>query len=835
MHYRFKTTTSVILVLIALIISQIPQLEAQEPRVYAFVSTDSPIYTPGSELIAEVFIYPQVNFGFTATIRFTTNIQGLSIPDITIEIPPISKTRFLKINSSPVRLPSNLGDGTYFLNMEIWVDNRIIARDTVEFWIRGGPPSGIMPMILFVWHNHQGPNYYYGLNFFAHWHISHFYSDGLGIYYKLSDDYDDIEWNDMGTYYLHYYLLKKYERVKVNLHYSPSLIYQLYVASKLGFTLRTPEGERINVSPDSPLAKVIMDFFNGLKELADQGRVYLMTSCFAHTILGYYIDRYDVSNLIKYDIELGMEWTEKLLVKTNAIWTPEMAWSDKLIPIYLDLGLSITVLDGTHHFPGASGDKDTIWEPYVIKGPLDRELIVFFRDQVVSDRDIGFTNTDWHDPRNADRDARTLYYNIYNIHSFKNYDRRPIHVIAADGENWMLFAPSVANGALFLDRIYQYIDKLTLLGIMETGTFADALKVSPPRRVLNSIPSTSWLGGWGKWTAEISDQIKAWELMDEAMGKYKSLEFYYETTDYSKYKTLLRTTPDFNETVIALIHAMDSDYWWTEFFSMSYIINWLSVFHSYANKLVKVDVSVAFSRGVLVKGIDNEVKITIKNINPYTLRSTKILINIEKLNQTILTVNLREGEYVTTSLTVKPGMNIDNVSITVMLTNPASKVYDRETYFTVYNKIFKAYNPVDFNVTLVIMTLEDVIVFDKYHKPGTFIFLIRISASEPPEYDVPIRYVIKIGRESYVGDTVVTSGNRYALIEHSVELKDYGKYEYSVFIEPLVDLIPDNNNITGFIEVTKYEQGIRIQALTPVAVIIVVIVIAAILLIKRRI
>ncbi|MEM1877420.1 MAG: hypothetical protein QW669_00950, partial [Desulfurococcaceae archaeon] len=128
MHYRFKTTTSVILVLIALIISQIPQLEAQEPRVYAFVSTDSPIYTPGSELIAEVFIYPQVNFGFTATIRFTTNIQGLSIPDITIEIPPISKTRFLKINSSPVRLPSNLGDGTYFLNMEIWVDNRIIAR-----------------------------------------------------------------------------------------------------------------------------------------------------------------------------------------------------------------------------------------------------------------------------------------------------------------------------------------------------------------------------------------------------------------------------------------------------------------------------------------------------------------------------------------------------------------------------------------------------------------------------------------------------------------------------------------------------------------------------------
>lgn len=829
-----KTVVSIAFVLIALTISLIPQLYAQEIRVYAFVSTDSPIYTPGSQLIAEVFIYPQVDHSFNATIRFSTNIYGVSIPEITIEIPPVSKTRFLKISSTPVTLPNGLPDGTYFLNMEIWVNGINIAKDTVDFWIRGGPPSGWEPMILFVWHNHQAPNYYYGLSFFSYWHIRHFFSDGLSLYFKLSDDISGIEWNDMGTYYLHYYLLKKYERVKANHHYSPSLIYQLYVASQHGFSLRTPEGERIDVEPGSPLANVIHDFFNGLKELAEQDKVYLMTSCFAHTIMGYYMDRYNVSNLLRYDIELGMEWTERLLGETNAIWTPEMAWSDTLIPIYLDQGLTITVLDGTHHFPGATGNKSTIWEPYKLMDPQGRELVVFFRDQVVSDRDIGFTNTDWGDPRNADRDARNLYYTIYNIHSFKDYDRRPIHVIAADGENWMLFAPSTANGGLFLDRIYRYIDKLAELGIMESGTFNDALEVSPPRRVLTSIPSTSWLGGWGKWTGERSEQPEAWSLMDEAMGKYKSLEYYFETTDYSQYTELLETLPEFNETTVALIHAMDSDYWWTEFFSMGYIVNWLNVFHSRADSLVKIDVKVEFSRGVLIRGVTNEVKITIKNLNQYTLRNTKIQISIEKLNRTTLNVNLRQGEYTTARLTVNPGLNIENVSITVKLSNPASRVFGSESYFTVFSQLYDLYAPVDVNVSLVVLTLDDVLVFEKYHKPGTFIFIVWLYASEPPQYDIPINYVIKIGRESYVGNTIIPRGSKYVTIQYKVELSDYGRYDYNVTADPLVDLDPNNNYVKGSIEITRLERKASTDLLIPIVLIPVIIIAIIVLLLRRR-
>ena len=147
-----------------------------------------------------------------------------------------------------------------------------IVEDTVDFWIRHGPPSGVKPMVLFVWHNHQAPNYYPDGTYFSRWHIEHFFHDRLTPYYSLDMVYNKSIYPDMGTYYLHYYLLTKYPHVKVNLHFSPSLLYQLYWIATNGFKIYDPEiGRYRSVSPNSSLAQVIWDFFKGLKKLHEEG------------------------------------------------------------------------------------------------------------------------------------------------------------------------------------------------------------------------------------------------------------------------------------------------------------------------------------------------------------------------------------------------------------------------------------------------------------------------------------------------------------------------------------------------------------------------------------
>ncbi len=802
MKYLWIITLFIITVSIA---SSIP-VYTQTYRLKAFVSTDAPIYLPGQNLTVEVFIYPLVSMEKTATIKlyFTDLPNAPTIPEIHLTIPSINDKKFLQVSSQPVAMP-DVNDGTYHLKMEIWVEGSKIVEDTVDFWIRHGPPSGVEPIILFVWHNHQAPNYYPDGEFFSRWHIDHFFNDHLQPYFSLDQVYNESIYSDMGTYYLHYYLLTKYPHVKANLHFSPSLIYQLYLNATHGFYIfdvKTSTFRKVN--PGSPLANVIWDFFKGLKKLQEEGRVYVMTSVFAHTIMGYYIDRYDVDKLLRYDMELGINWTRKTITDTDAFWTPEMAWSDKLIPLYIGDGIKYTVLDGTHHFPGSSGDKGTIFEPYIVKDSEGRELIVFFRDQVVSDRDIGFTNQDWDDPRNADRDARQLYYNIYNIHSFKNYQYPPIEVIAADGENWMLFAPSTANGALFLDRLYRYMDKLTVEGVMRSGTFKDAVQAHPPQRVLNSIPSTSWLGGWGKWTTERGEEHRtAWSKMDEAMAKYKAYLYYRGINTYDSFIETVNSVQYFNNSVIDLIHAMDSDFWWAEFFSMTYIDRWLEAFNNEMKYLFNIKVVTRTEPENLVAGKLNKLYITLYNNNNYVLRNIVIKAVIKNVNSTQKRFNIEPGSSKEIVLLFKPSKG-GKYRLSIRIYNP-NTVINGEIYY-LYSKEYwlNIYNPVDLMVKVVVHGPGGVLAGIKPAPPGEYTFTVGIATSDnkPVEYEVPVKIILTIKGENITKETSIPVGE-----DSVVEIIRYelpvGQYRYTVTVESPYDIELDNNVFYGQVIVTS--------------------------------
>ncbi len=805
---------TIILALTLSLATTISNLAAQGSyNVYAFVTTDAPIYIPGNQITVQAYVFPSAHESVPATIKFyfTDLPNPPQMSEKTVTIPSVDDQAMYIVESDPATLPE-VSDGFYHVKMEVWIGGQLAAQDTVEFKVVHGPPTPDEPMILFVWHNHQAPNYLPDGRFLSYWHIGHFFNDGLGAYYKMID----YGYPDMGTYYLHYYLLKKYPNVKANEHYSPSLLYQLYLAQAKGFRLYDPTiGRPRTFGPDSTLAQAIRDFFEGLGQLHKENKAYVMTSVFAHTIQGYIIERYKVSYMLRYDLELGKEWTARLVTDTDAMWTPEMAWSDLLREIYADEGIKYTVLDGTHHFPSAKGDKGTIYEPYIIKDLRGRKIIVLFRDQEISDGYIGFTNNDWGNPRQADRDARALYYKIYDKLAFTNY-YRPIVTIAADGENWILFAPSAANGALFLDRIYAYMDKLTTQGIMMSGTFKDAVQYHPPSRVLDTITWTSWLGGWYKWTTQGGEQhAEAWSLLDHAMGKYLALKYYLGIDSYDRFMNMINTDEKFNESVIDLIHAIDSDYWWWEFFSMYFISEWLDEFDNDVSNLLNYSVEVSITPKPPIIGSVNKISVKITNNNNYAMPATYIKIIAVGLNQTQQQISLDPGETETIYLPVEITERKDIV-IRVQMWNPGTIIdslftgehtylFHDEEYTIAIGGEAPSITAVDLAVSVSITDIYGNYADIAPTAPGdhTFTIIISTANGQPTPEELPIRLLIYINGKTAIDEEVkMPKGVNRITVEKAFNF-DVGTYTYKVEVQYEGDPDTSNNVVSGTINVKE--------------------------------
>jgi alpha-amylase/alpha-mannosidase (GH57 family) len=397
--------------------------------------------------------------------------------------------------------------------------------------------------LVIVWHNHQPPNYTPDGRFFADYPFK-------WVWYNLFEPYVSG-----GPYYVHALIYRKFPKVKTTVHLSPSLLAQWMMGMERGYVLESGDV----VSATDRRIELVRHTLEEYKSLVSQGTIEVMSSVYAHTILGYILYKFDMVEVVRDELEMGLQITKNAIgLKPYGVWTPEMAWHNRLVEIYSDLGIEYTVLCGKSHFARALGNKNSIYEPYeaIYNG---KSLRILFRDQVLSDL-IGFRN-------NFATRVEALKAALDTM--LQIMSRRGFVTIALDGENWMIFSKYPKNTYPFFEQLYKYINVLQEKGFVKsmTGHEASELCKDGCKRIFY-IPINSWVNGFHKWDGELDEQRYMWMEVEKAYHRLKLYKHVFGNSD-----------KNIREAYWALYHAIDSDYWWTEFWNPRAIKMWLSEMH----------------------------------------------------------------------------------------------------------------------------------------------------------------------------------------------------------------------------------------------------------------
>ncbi len=393
--------------------------------------------------------------------------------------------------------------------------------------------------LVIVWHHHQPPNYLPNGLYFADYPFR-------WVWFNLFEPY-----TIGGPYYVHAVVYKMFPNVKTTVHLSPSLLTQWKNAIENGYVMEN--GTKI--SKEDRTISMIVTTLNMYRELISNGVIEILTSVYAHTIAGYIIDRLGMDGIIREELEIGKEITRTIMgVEPVGIWTPEMAWHNRLIELYHDIGIRYTVLCSKSHFPRAIGDRGSPYELYRIVYK-DKYINILFRDQEISDI-IGFNNN-FPMLHMAFETARDVVKRIIS--------RRGIVTIALDGENWMIFSKYPSNTYPFFYYLYQLIDSAQRKGFIRSLLGKDVIEMYRDRdRKLIHISTTSWINGFSKWDGDIPEQKHMWYEVSRA---YDMIRLYRDV--YGEKNGVKRAK-------WALYHAIDSDFWWADFWNPRVIKEWIN-------------------------------------------------------------------------------------------------------------------------------------------------------------------------------------------------------------------------------------------------------------------
>jgi alpha-amylase/alpha-mannosidase (GH57 family) len=510
---------------------------ATNKEVVVYVYSDKLVYAPSSLAFVNLTLLSSLS---SDNFYVEAYVDQKLITSFNLRIENYKGTKLLNFS-----LPNKEGEVVVSFVVKNFVF--VLKRKDVKILVANSKDRKPL-ILLLVWHEHQAPNILPNGKYFGEWAFYHIFSS------ELSPTFDG------GPYMYHAYELIKHKEIKVIEHLSPSLLYQWNSSLANGYTLENDA----YVSPNSSKIEKVKWTLDTFKLLAKEGRVEVLTSVFAHTIIGFLLDNYNMSDVIDNELKIGKNITESTIgIVPTGVWTPEMAFSMKNINIYNSNNLYYTFLDSKYHFLKAEGNKSSIYEPYVLRDKDGRQIVVFFRDQEVSDQ-IGFQNN-FLSKEDADSFARDLVIKILEKAWLSNetYKSYRVFTIALDGENWMIFSKTPPNAALFLDYFYGYLEQAQRDKALMTCTAKEALTFLKPTRVLYFVPTNSWLGSFDKWTTEKA-QTSQWKQVELL---YKKLEAYKQVhgEDYN-----------FKRAMFAFYNALDSDYWWAEFYSPQVIDSWLS-------------------------------------------------------------------------------------------------------------------------------------------------------------------------------------------------------------------------------------------------------------------
>jgi len=467
---------------------------------------------------------------------------------------------------------------------EIFLELNGKQADSVKFAVESAERRD--PLFLtIVWHNHQAPNYLPDGRVHGPWAYIYVWGDHLKPYGR-------------GPYHYHAVMLRRHPSFKATYNLSPSLLAQWEKAVQEGVVFE--DGR--SVEPSSGEAMLVRETLNLYREALARSQIDVLTSMYAHTIAGFLTDVLEMDDVVREEVKYGVEVTTRVLgggFTPRGFWTPEMAFSMKLVPILSENGIEYTVLDDAHHYTGARGEKRGAYKPYIlVDKDTESKIVVLFRDHILSNT-LSFKNN-FSSEIHAWKCAYEYSYQVLS----KWFDPSvEVLTIALDGENWMVFSKTPPLTAYFMDKLILYLEALADAKFLNLATLRDVVEEYPAHHVLYHIPTNSWLGSFRKWRGEVVEHESYWVKAATAYRKIKAYEELVGAHDEVSARARW-----------ALWHALDSDYWWAEFWNPRVIDAWLAEVDKVLDRvLAGVKITSVEIPGELVEGLESKITVRVRN------------------------------------------------------------------------------------------------------------------------------------------------------------------------------------------------------------------------------
>jgi hypothetical protein len=523
----------------------------QQSQFSMWVGTDRVVYLPGMRGLVLVNVTSSLNQPVEATLNLTlTYLGGELISDlgqlysasgelawsraINVTVTP-GTSKFNVSFTAPVQPGAYLVKATLMVNgAEAWAISLIAVSKPAD-----------RVYVAFFFHDHQGTGYtpsgvYTGTPY-AFYHV---WASELEPYFNY------------GVYYVQAYLLSQYPLVHWTVELSPPLLWQWWYGLRYGVYEQTPSGLAYTppLSPTNPYMQLVNETIWMFRDMASRGQVELATSFFDHPIAGFLVTYFGPQwlGLLSDDARLGVEVTRLVLgVNSTVFWVPEMWWSDELVPLLAGAGVKVVVLDQQYEYNGAEGELHGIYVPYTITVNGSR-VTVLFRDTFMSNL-LSFTVNNEDNPAQAELNARLMVVDLV-LRGIEHPGG--VDVVATDGENWIIMSKSPPLAALFFSYLLNYLNQTQAIGVLETVTVSQAVKLAGVAYNLTYIPPQTWAGTAAIWDSTPTQQLM-WSMANDA------LECWLQN----------RTRLGANASIVEwmIMHMIDSDHYYMSFLDEDYV------------------------------------------------------------------------------------------------------------------------------------------------------------------------------------------------------------------------------------------------------------------------
>jgi len=523
----------------------------QQSQFSMWVGTDRVVYLPGMRGLMLINVTSSLNQPVEATLNLTlTYLGGELISDLgqlysasgelawsrVINVTVTSGTSKFNVSfTAPVQPGAYLVKATLMVNgAEAWAISLIAVSKPAD-----------RVYVAFFFHDHQGTGYtpsgvYTGTPY-AFYHV---WASELEPYFNY------------GVYYVQAYLLSQYPLVHWTVELSPPLLWQWWYGLRYGVYEQTPSGLAYTppLSPTNPYMQLVNETIWMFRDMASRGQVELATSFFDHPIAGFLVTYFGPQwlGLLSDDARLGVEVTRLVLgVNSTVFWVPEMWWSDELVPLLAGAGVKVVVLDQQYEYNGAEGELHGIYVPYTITVNGSR-VTVLFRDTFMSNL-LSFTVNNEDNPAQAELNARLMVVDLV-LRGIEHPGG--VDVVATDGENWIIMSKSPPLAALFFSYLLNYLNQTQAIGVLETVTVSQAVKLAGVAYNLTYIPPQTWAGTAAIWDSTPTQQLM-WSMANDA------LECWLQN----------RTRLGANASIVEwmIMHMIDSDHYYMSFLDEDYV------------------------------------------------------------------------------------------------------------------------------------------------------------------------------------------------------------------------------------------------------------------------